>query len=382
MMRQLASLAWFCGGGACLALLLLACAPGPVSSTGGPTAAAASKASARSPARAPDPAQAPPVAAVDKGAWWSPAVTPSPVSWLSWGEQGELQVGFEDGRLATVDVQRKAATLQALSETPSPVLAVSADGVQAMVQDDTMVLVGVRDTGIMLRMNQVPQAIAVIWSPNGDRLLVIDGENRIHVWEQIRAKNATQARTLSELMQRQTPDYSFTFPASLNGPVAYTGDNLLVLGDREGQVMIFDLHGERMAWPLFEFKAPVRRLAVGQNYIMAIDQSGKVRARITEPAKNLYWVRDRPALELAADRHHAQWVGWLDEQTLSVRAVKSGDALWERPRPAGALCGMVFDGQRERLAVCAGGVVGVFSARTGQPLAWLARDKDKVSFAQ
>jgi hypothetical protein len=46
------------------------------------------------------------------------------------------------------------------------------------------------------------------------------------------------------------------------------------------------------------------------------------------------------------------------------------------------MCGVALDGGGERLAVCAGGVVGVFSARTGEPLAWLARQGDQISFAR
>jgi hypothetical protein len=107
-----------------------------------------------------------------------------------------------------------------------------------------------------------------------------------------------------------------------------------------------------------------------------------VRAKIMEPAKNLYWVRKQKALALAADPRHATWVGWVDAETISVRGVKRGEALWSRPRPRGSMCGVALDGGGERLAVCAGGVVGVFSARTGEPLAWLARQGDQISFAR
>jgi hypothetical protein len=314
------------------------------------------------------------------GQWWRPAQAPAPVACLAWDQAGRLLIGYQDGQLATVDPRARQSRAAMMRQAPAPILAISPDGAQVMVMEGEGVLIKVADTSPLMRINEIPPWRAMAWSPSGAQLLVVDKNHRIHVWEGVREMSAATVRSLTDLVNRHTPDYSFQFPATLMGPIAYTPGGVLVLGDAQGEVMLFDLHGERMTWTLFSLGAPVRSLAVGKNAIFAQADDGQVRGATVEPSRKLKWTKDERADAVAGDIGEGERVAWMRAQSVGVRQVSDGAWLWESPRPPGEPCGLALDRDGERLAACVGGVIGVFDARTGAPAAWLARQGADLTF--
>ena len=319
-----------------------------------------------------------------------PTFGPDDVSSMSWNQNGDMMVGWGDGKFAIVSTKSKRGTIKRVGEKDQPVIAVAPKGDAAVVRGKPGSLVRVKDRQVLLEVQQIKQIEGVFFTPDGETLFV-SASDQMHVWKDATTlpKLLTKGVRLEDYVNRQSASFSAGF-GEMRGPIVVDASAMLAFGRPNGQIVWWNMNKPTEAYQITRVSVPLMSLGLKGDVLLTTAKDGEVKAMSVKERQPLAYMSklgraDRVATSQDVDEGFAM----LDGNKLTFRKFDTGEVIWEQTLPGdGEVCGLamgarVYKGkaQRKRIAACRGNRIWVYRS-DGKFVTRVERKKSKVSFSK
>ncbi|MEZ4458797.1 MAG: hypothetical protein R3E66_03530, partial [bacterium] len=303
-----------------------------------------------------------------------PPGSKSALSYINFTNDGLLQLGTHDGKIALVNVMARKAQ----AHTPAAgyrIEAVSPDGTYTVINSSPARVVSTDGT-LILNMNMISSVAAVRFAPDVFSMFVTEPSGKLRVWGQAHSfEKQGSDETLAQYLNRQGSDFTVEFEP-LSGPIFALPDNALLMAGADGVVSFWSSNAPSKTRRVMKLDGPLKQLTASGTDIVAVSVSGSLKVGKLDPPSYQPWSREART-EWAATNSlmRGEFVEVVDG-TLKLRETETGNTLWEKPLPAGASCGVAVSADSRLGAACVGDVIMVFNTRDGKwdSMAWFGDD--------
>ena len=306
------------------------------------------------------------------------------ITFFGWGKDGDLHIGYADGKWARLDANAQDGALSAVTKNPHAVVALSPNTQLALVASTPPTIIRLHDHQILLRLNKVDALRTGGFFPSGDGFFAGDESGTLHVWNNSEESlNQVTTRDLKQVIQRNAPAFSAQI-APLSGDVSMTRTDDLLMAIPDGTLLRWNFKSPETIDSLVRLPAAGQSLAASRDYLAATTNEGALR--VVDRARSAFvpWSLEEKGDAVAANESLAESFVVVetgaDQLALSMRAFEDGAFRWRVPAPAGELCGLAISQDARTIALCVDGGVIFVNAQNGAATAAARRADDSVQW--
>ena len=313
-----------------------------------------------------------------------PEATSAKVSAMSWGQRGQLRLGFEDGQWVDLDAKTRAATLHRASDEAGPLVALSPSAELAFIASTPPTVIRLRDNQVLFRLSKVKDLKVGGFFPSGAGFYAAEKSGALHVWKKSEKKlDKASTRDLKRVAMRQTADFSVGLPPA-SGQVVVTPDDSLVMGAADGDILRWKLATPDQVDGAGRLPGAGKSLGLSQSYLVATTRDGDLRVIDRARPVHLPWSKKARGEFVAASPKLAESFAVLEKSggqwVVGLRDFESGEYRWRTRLDSAKICGFELSADARQLAICAdsgillldtstGALVNAFR-RNGESLEW------------
>lgn len=303
------------------------------------------------------------------------------VTFLTWGPDGELLLGFGDGRLATVDVDGKKADIEVLSKDGASIEAISPDTKLAVLGTSPPRLIKREGQADVLTFSYLENLEGVSFSPDSQSMFLASHEGPMRAWKDLgkMTSDLEGEVRLQDYVARLQGDLRVNFGpmgeslASADGPnLAYT--------EPSGQIVWWDMNKPTEALYVLRLEPPIRSMSLIGEHLVATNERGDMRVSIVQQRNMRRWSMSQKAYLVAGDPADSESFVALYKDHIARHNIETGEVIWRQTLETdGAdLCGMSVKSDKDIVAVCDKQKVALFNHKDGSSIGSFHREGDQI----